>query len=54
MTANVAGIPAVYASRGKQYVAFFGGCCEKPDAGDISWVGADPGSQGCYVFTLPN
>ena len=33
MAANFAGIPAVYEARGKQYVAFFGGCCEKPDAG---------------------
>jgi len=53
MAANFAGIPAVYDARGKQYVAFFGGCCEKPDEGDISWLGADPDTQGYYVFGLP-
>ena len=53
MAANFAGIPAVYEARGRQYVAFFGGCCEKPPEGNIAWKGADPDTQGYYVFTLP-
>jgi glucose dehydrogenase len=53
MEANFAGIPAVYAVAGRQYVAFFGGCCEKPAAGNIAWKGASLGTQGYYVFALP-
>jgi glucose dehydrogenase len=53
MQANFAGIPSVYEVAGKQYVAFFGGSGEKPGPGNISWVAADPGTQGYYVFTLP-
>ena len=53
MEANFAGIPSVYQVNGRQYVAFFGGCCEKPAEGTIAWLGATPGSQGYYVFALP-
>ena len=53
MEANFAGIPAVYEAAGRQYVAFFGGCCEKPADGIIAWKGASPGTQGYYVFALP-
>ena len=53
MEANFAGIPAVYEAAGRQYVAFFGGCCEKPAEGNIAWKGASPGTQGYYVFALP-
>ncbi len=53
MEANFAGIPSVYEVGGRQYVAFFGGCCEKPAEGNIAWVGASPGTQGYYVFALP-
>jgi quinoprotein glucose dehydrogenase len=53
MAANFAGIPAVYESHGRQHVAFFGGCCEKPADGNIAWKGADDGTQGYYVFSLP-
>jgi hypothetical protein len=40
MEANFAGIPSVYQVNGRQFVAFFGGCCEKPAEGNIAWVGA--------------
>jgi quinoprotein glucose dehydrogenase len=50
---NFAGIPAVYEVNGKQYVAFFGGDTEKPTTNNIAWEGGTPGSQGYYVFTLP-
>jgi len=53
MRANFAGIPSVYEAGSKQYVAFFGGAGEKADPGIISWVPADPGTQGYYVFALP-
>jgi glucose dehydrogenase len=53
MEANFAGIPAVYEAAGRQYVSFFGGCCEKPAADNIAWKGASPGTQGYYVFALP-
>ena len=53
MRANFAGIPSVYEAGGKQYVAFFGGAGETAEPGIISWVPADPGTQGYYVFALP-
>src|SRR4029079_19446016 len=52
LEANFAGIPSVYEAGGREFVAFFGGCCEKPEPGNIAWVGASPGSQGYYVFAL--
>jgi quinoprotein glucose dehydrogenase len=53
LEANFAGIPSVYEVGGREFVAFFGGCCEKPEPGNIAWVGASPGTQGYYVFALP-
>ncbi len=50
---EVARIPSVDKVGGRQHVEFFGDCCEKPAEGNISWVGASPGTQGYYVFALP-
>ena len=53
MTPNFAGIPAVYEVNGRQFVAFYGSSFEKPGDGNIAWEGGDEGSQGYYVFALP-
>jgi quinoprotein glucose dehydrogenase len=53
LEANFAGIPAVYETGGREYVAFFGGEGEAPAAGSIAFTGAKKGSQGYYVFALP-
>jgi quinoprotein glucose dehydrogenase len=51
---NFAGIPAVYEVNGRQFVAFYGSDYEKPAEGNIAWEGGEAGSQGYYVFALPN
>src|SRR6267378_536128 len=60
--ANPDGIPAVYEVDGREYVAFFAasaqgqaqGPAPTPGSGtDFVFKAAKPGSQGYYVFALP-
>jgi quinoprotein glucose dehydrogenase len=53
MTPNFAGIPAVYEVNGRQFVAFYGSNVDRPAEGNIAWEGGGEGSQGYYVFALP-
>jgi quinoprotein glucose dehydrogenase len=49
--ANPDGIPAVYATGGRQYVAFFAGANRSYTG--VAWKAAKPDAQGYYVFALP-
>ena len=51
LEANPDGIPAVYESGGRQYIAFFAGAARSYSA--IAWKAAKPEAQGYYVFALP-
>jgi quinate dehydrogenase (quinone) len=53
MPPNFAGIPAVYEVNGRQFVAFYGSSVDRPGEGNIAWEGGEEGSQGYYVFALP-
>jgi quinoprotein glucose dehydrogenase len=50
--ANPDGIPAVYEVGGKQYVAFYAAGSAARDS--MVFRAAKPGSQGYYVFALPD
>jgi quinoprotein glucose dehydrogenase len=49
--ANPDGIPAVYETGGRQYVAFFAGSARSYRG--IAWKPGKPEAQGYYVFALP-
>ena len=49
--ANPDGIPAVYETGGRQYVAFFAGVGRSYNG--IAWKAGKPEGQGYYVFALP-
>lgn len=49
--ANPDGIPAVYETGGRQYVAFFAGVGRSYNG--IAWKPGKPEGQGYYVFALP-
>jgi quinoprotein glucose dehydrogenase len=53
LDANPTGMPAVYESGGRQYVAFYATGGETPAAGSIAWTGGKAEAQGYYVFALP-
>jgi quinoprotein glucose dehydrogenase len=51
LDANPDGIPAVYEVGGRQYIAFY--ATEGNQKKTLSHDPAKPGSQGYYVFALP-
>jgi len=53
LDANPEGIAAVFASGGRQFVAFCAAAAGQPAPGNIAFMPGKPEAQGYYVFALP-